>query len=329
MINGIQGIQDKVKIGEKVLSKFEFGEGTSHYRMKQTFIHSIRDWDEIARASIWHAKILLDKATKRGPANTVDLYGPIIDSVEPMIAPLRGMTPLRVRGSRFDKKANVLLSGRPCRIVARKTSPDKKDEIVALSIPCRTECTVPITVQNPDGTSFTLDGVTYISDDALTEEDMNILMGTNTLSPQPPQEQQRPRNDQCTPSIATISPVTISLRGGKIIIVGSGFATSGVRVYAGKMLAKMVSVSENGREITAVVPPSPEDARATVTVVNPNGERTACEDILFYTKLIDESEEYEKPEKKREECERPVKSNPKIPEKEQPKPQSRRRVWGK
>ena len=308
-----------------MLTKFEFGEGTSHHRMKQTFIQSIRDWDELARASVWHAKILLDKATKRGPANTVDLYGPIIDSVEPMIAPLRGMTPLRVRGSRFDKKANVLLSGRPCRIVARKTNPDKKDEIVALSIPCRTECTVPITVQNPDGTSFTLDGVTYISDDALTEEDMNILMGTNTPSPQPPQEQPGPRNDRCTPSIATISPVTIPLRGGKIVIVGSGFATSGVRVYAGKMLSKLVSVSENGREITAVVPPSPDDARVTVTVVNPNGERTSCEDILFYTKLIDESEDYEKSEK----TTKNERNELKIPEKEQTKTPPRRRVWGK
>ena len=259
--------------------------------MKQTFIQSIKDWDEIARASVWHAKILIDKALERGPANTVDLYGPIIDSVEPMIAPLRGMTPLRVRGSRFDKKANVLLSGRPCRIVSRKISPDKKDEIVALSIPCRAECTVPITVQNPDGTSFTLDGVTYISDDALTEEDMAVLMGINSSSPQSSQEKQELKNSvKCTLSIATISPVTLPLRGGRIRIVGSGFAESGVRVYVGKTLAKEVSVSGNGREITALVPPSTDDARVTVTVVNPNGERTACEDILFYTRLIDECE---------------------------------------
>lgn len=287
--------------------------------MKQTFIRTIRDWDELARAAIWHTKIRMDEAAKRGPANTVDLYGPIIDSVEPMLAPLRGMTPLRVRGSRFDKRAEVLLSGRPCRIVSRKTSPGKKDEIVALSIPCRAECTVPITVRNPDGTSFTLDGVTYISDDALTEEDMNILMGINTTSPASSfspsaATSPQPQKQRELPSIATISPVTIPLRGGKISIIGSGFARSGVRVYAGKMPTEMVSVSENGREITVVVPPSAEDARVTITVVNPNGDRTACEDILFYTKLIDESE----------------KCDPKVAEKEEPqKPQPRRRVWGK
>ena len=327
----VRDIQDKLKEAEKGILKFEFREGTSHYRMKNTFIQTLADWDKSTRAALWQSKIRIDEALKRGPACTVDPHGPVIESVEPMVAPLRGMTPLRVRGIRFDKRAAVLLAGRPCRIVTRKSSPNRKDEIIALSIPCKAECTVPITVQNPDGTSFTLDGVTYINDDALTKEDMNILMGA-PAAPSPQSSKHNPL------SIASISPVTVPLRGGVVTIIGSGLTVQGTRVFVEKTPAKIVSVSESENKITVAVPPSPKDTRATVVVVNPNGEITACQDILFYTKLIEEEEEEEgenKEESKKEsrkETPAPLPSTSSLPQQQQQsqhQEEPRRRVWGK
>jgi heme/copper-type cytochrome/quinol oxidase subunit 2 len=172
---------------------------------------------------------------------------PTISGLSPSSGPAAGGTAVTITGTNFVSGTTVSFGG----VSAASTTFNSSSSITAVT-PQQAVGTVDVTVRNPDGSSVTFTGFTYVA---------------------------------AAPVISSVSPASGPMAGGTTVtITGSGFQ-NGASVTFGGLSATSVVVA-SASTITATTPAHPTgdqpDLAVDVRVANPDGQSATKTSAFTY-----------------------------------------------